>query len=87
MNLAAATAMQGMDEDQTEAFEMEIGMIPDPNKDAKEALRAYQEAAGVVIENPDAPVAPDAKSVAAAEDEEISGTWMGDSRPKGKSRG
>lgn len=70
--------MQGMDEDKAEEFEMEIGMVPDPNKDAREALLAHQRAAGITIENPDAPVAPDAKSVAMAEDEEISGTWMGD---------
>lgn len=69
--------MTGMDEDQAQAFEEEIGMRADPVRDAKEALRAYQESVGMVIEDPDAPVAPDAKSIAMAEDEEIGGTWLG----------
>lgn len=72
--------MQGMNENQVQEFEEEIGMLPNPEKDAREALRAYQESAGMVIENPDAPVAPDAKSVAAAEDEEIKGGYMGGPR-------
>jgi hypothetical protein len=69
--------MQGMDEDKAEEFEMEIGMIPDPSKDAREALLAHQRAAGINIEDPDAPVGPDAKSIALAEDEEIKDTFMG----------
>jgi hypothetical protein len=71
-----------MNEDQLEEFEQEIGMRPDPLKEAKAALRAHQEAAGIVIENPDAPVAPDAKAVAMAEAEELDrgSTWMGGPR-------
>jgi outer membrane protein assembly factor BamD (BamD/ComL family) len=69
--------MQGMDADQVREFEEEIGMRRNPARDAQEALRAYQQAQGMVIENPDAPVAPDAKAMAAAADEELGGTWMG----------
>jgi hypothetical protein len=72
--------MNGMDEEQAENFECEIGMRPDPVRDAREALRAYQEAAGIVVENPDAPVGPDAKGQALADDEELKGTWMGGPR-------
>lgn len=69
--------MQGMDQEQAESFEEEIGMRYDPVSGAKEALRAYQEAQGLVFDNPDAPVGPDAKSMATAADEEVPGTWMG----------
>jgi hypothetical protein len=69
--------MVNMNEDEAEAFEEEIGMRRDPVKDAMEALRAYQESAGIVIENPDQVIPPDAKSIAMAEDEEMGGTWMG----------
>jgi hypothetical protein len=69
-----------MNEDQVREFEEEIGMRFNPEKQAREALRAYQEAQGMVFDNPDAPVAPDAKSVALAEDEEIGGTWLGGPR-------
>jgi hypothetical protein len=72
--------MYGMSEEDAEQFEARIGMRPDPERDAQEALRAYQEQMGIVIENPDAPVAPDAKSIAMAEDEEMGGTWMGGPR-------
>lgn len=69
--------MAPMNEEEAEAFEEEIGMRPDPVKDAREALRAYQESIGLVIENPDQVIPPDAKSVAMAEDEEMGGTWLG----------
>ena len=69
--------MEGMNAEEAEQFESEIGMRPNPEADALAALRAYQEAQGIVFEDPDAPVAPDAKSIAMAEDEEIGGTWMG----------
>lgn len=72
--------MEGMDEGEAERFECEIGMRRDPEQDAKDALRAYQEEAGIVIEDPDRPVAPDDKAVAMAEDEEMSGTWLGGPR-------
>ncbi len=68
-----------MSDDQLQEFEEEIGMRPDPEKEAKEALRAHQEAMGMRFENPDAPVAPDAKSMAQAADEEL-GPWMGGAR-------
>ena len=66
-----------MDEREEERFQEELGMRRDPEKEARQALRQYQEAMGMVFENPDAPVAPDAKSVAQAEDEEIGGTYLG----------
>ena len=69
-----------MDSDQVQKFEEEIGMRLDPEKEALAKLRAYQKAMGIVIENPDAPVAPDAKGQALAADEEIGGTWMGGPR-------
>lgn len=71
--------MQKMDEDQVQEFEEDIGMRVNPEKEAQAALRAYQEAAGIVIENPDAPVAPDAKWIAQADDEEMGG-YMGGPR-------
>lgn len=74
-----------MDEDQAREFEEEIGMRFNPEKEAQEALRAYQEAQGIVIENPDQPVAPDAKAQAMAEDEELNrmGMWMGQKKRRG----
>lgn len=75
--------MQGMSTEEAQDFESEIGMRPNPERDAREALRAYQEAAGMVIENPDAPVAPDAKGIAMAEDEELDragGSYMNQRR-------
>lgn len=78
--MAAVTVMAGMDEEAAQAFEEEIGMRPDPVKDARAALRAYQEAQGMVFENPDAPVAPDEKWLAMQEDQELGGTWMGGPR-------
>jgi hypothetical protein len=74
--------MTGMSEEEAEQFECEIGMRPNPERDAREALRAYQEQQGIVFDNPDAPVAPDAKAMAMAEDEELNATstWMGGPR-------
>ncbi len=69
-----------MDEDQLEKFEEDIGMKVNPEEEARKALKAYQEAAGIVIENPDAPVGPDAKAQAWMADEEIPGGWMGDGK-------
>ena len=46
--------MDGMDSDQVQKFEEEIGMRLDPEKEALAKLRAYQEAMGIVIENLDA---------------------------------
>ena len=70
-------ATANMDQEEAERFEEEIGMRFDPEKEAREALRAYQEAQGVVFDDPDAPVAPDAKGQAWADDEEIGGSYMG----------
>ncbi len=65
--------MEKMDEDQARDFEEQIGMRFNPDREAQQALTAYQEGAGIVFEDPDAPVAPYAKSGAMAEDEELSG--------------
>lgn len=64
-----------MDADQLRVFEEEIGMLPDPGKEAKEALRAYQQAQGMVFENPDAPVAANA-----ADGPDLEMPWLGGSR-------
>lgn len=66
-----------MDAGQLERFDEQTGMKVDPEAEALKALKAFQEAAGIVIENPDAPVAPDEKSMAAMKDEEVPGSWMG----------
>lgn len=68
-----------MDGDEEQKFQEEIGMRFDPEKEALRALKAHQEAMGMVFDDPDAPVAPDAKAVAQAEDEEIDrmGSYMG----------
>lgn len=66
-----------MDADKLEIFDEQIGMKVDPEKEALKALKAFQESAGMEIDNPDAPVAPDAKSLASMKDEEIPGSWMG----------
>lgn len=77
--------MQGMDADQIEEFEADIGMRHNPERDARAALRAHQEAMGMTFDDPDAPVAPDAKSLAAADDAELDrmGTWMGGPKTRG----
>jgi hypothetical protein len=69
--------VDGMEAEQLERFEEEIGMRVNPEDEAKKALKAFQEAQGMVIENPDAPVGPDAKALAWMKDEEIPGSWMG----------
>ncbi len=51
-------------------------MKVNPEEVAREALRAYQESMGMTFDDPDAPVAPDLKSMAYAKDEEIPGEWM-----------
>ena len=55
-------------------------MRPDPVRIAQEQLRAHQEATGMTFEDPDAPVAPDARSLASAPDEEIRGGYLGGRR-------
>lgn len=71
-----------MKEEDLERFEEQIGMRADPNEIAKEALAAYQEAAGQKFENPDAPVGPDAKAIALMTDKQL-GSYMGDGRNSG----
>lgn len=48
-------------------------MRTSPERAAREALRAWQEAQGITFDNPDAPVAAPLGSV----DEEVPGEWMG----------
>lgn len=66
-----------MSQDEAQQFDEEIGMRADPEKVALEALKAHQEAEGMVFENPDAPVGPDEKALAYMADQEIPGEWMG----------
>jgi len=66
-------------EEEIEAWETDIGMRRDPDQDAREALRRHQEAAGIVVEDPDRIIPPDAKAQAMADDEEL-GPWMGGKR-------
>jgi len=80
-----AICTDGMDADQLEAFEETIGQRVDPEKEALKALKAFQEAAGMVVENPDAPVSGFRKGAdgnlvpweAEGKDEEIPGSFMG----------
>lgn len=71
-----------MKEDDLERFEEQIGMRADPAQVAKDALAAFQAAAGQTFDNPDAPVAPDAKAIALMTDKEL-GSYMGDGRDSG----
>ena len=57
-NLAYATLADGRDEKALEELDTSIGMIINPEDVARDALREYQESAGMVFEDPDAPVAP-----------------------------
>lgn len=67
---------EGMDQEQREKFDEDIGMRVSAEKLALEALKAHQEAAGMVFENPDAVV----EAPLGARDEEVPGTWMGSGR-------
>jgi hypothetical protein len=58
-NVAYAVATDGLDDEERERFEMEIGMAEDPAEAAIAELRAHQEAAGMHFDNPDAPVEAD----------------------------
>jgi hypothetical protein len=66
-----------MDDEQLTQFEEKIGMLVNPEEEAKKALKAFQEAQGMVFDDPDALVPPDAKALAWMQDEEIPGNWMG----------
>lgn len=71
---------QNMTAGEEEQFGEEIGMRHDPAKQALEELAAYQESIGMVFEDPDKPVPPDAKAQAWMDDQEIDGDWMGSGR-------
>ena len=47
----------GTDEE-LEALDISLGMVTNPEEEALDALRAHQEEAGMVFEDPDAPVTP-----------------------------
>jgi hypothetical protein len=57
LNVAYSIRAEGLDGDQLEALDVELGMTEDPAAEAREALRAHQEAIGIVFADPDAPVA------------------------------
>jgi hypothetical protein len=58
-NVAYATLAEGRSDDELEELDISIGMLINPEDEARKALRAHQEATGLVFEDPDAPVAPD----------------------------
>lgn len=62
-----------MSPEELEEFDGQIGMRTSPEAVALAALRAHQEAAGMVFDDPDAPVA----APPGTRDEEIGGAWMG----------
>ena len=68
----------GMDEEQVRRFDEEIGMARNPDEEAKKALRAHQEAAGMEFSDPDAEVGAYGSCV--PPDEEVPGEWMGGPR-------
>lgn len=80
LNVAYSYCTQNMEAAEEEQFQETIGMRHDPEQDAKEALAAYQEQMGMVFEDPDAPVPPDAKALAWMADQEIDGAYMGGPR-------
>lgn len=69
-----------MTAEEEEQFGEEIGMRHDPAKQALEELAAYQESIGMVFDDPDKPVPPDAKAQAWMADQEIDGAYMGQER-------
>lgn len=78
-NVAYCVRTQNLEADALERFDEEIGMRADPAQIAREALAAHQAATGMEIDDPDRPVGPDAKAIAAMEDKEL-GEWMGGKR-------
>jgi hypothetical protein len=50
-------------DEELEQLDISLGMAENPEEAAVIALRAHQEAAGMAFEDPDAPVAPDDKTL------------------------
>ena len=74
LNVAYSIRAEGLGPDELEELDMELGMTEDPAAEAKEALRAHQEALGLQFSNPDAPVegtVPDELPRWMTEDEEF----------------
>jgi hypothetical protein len=61
-----------MPQEDAEKFEEDIGMRTSPEKIARDALKAHQEATGMTFENPDAVV----HAPLGSRDEEVPGNWM-----------
>ena len=78
--MAYAFRVQNMTAEEEATFQEEIGQRHDPAKQALEELAAYQESVGMVFDDPDKPVAPDAKALAWMADQEIDGNYMGSGR-------
>ena len=57
LNVAYSIMAEGRDDEALEELDASIGMIADPAEEAKAALAAYQRRAGLVFDDPDAPVA------------------------------
>jgi hypothetical protein len=79
MNVAYAMRTKNLNAEELEQFEESIGMKADPAQLAREALAAHQAATGMHIEDPDRPIGPDAKAIAAMDEKEL-GAWMGGPR-------
>jgi hypothetical protein len=58
-NVAYSVLAENRSEDELEELDISIGMLKDPANEAKKMLREYQEAMGMVFEDPDAPVDAD----------------------------
>lgn len=54
--MAYSLRADGLDNQELEALDIEIGMAENPADEAVEALRAHQEARGMRFAEPDAPV-------------------------------
>ena len=61
-------------------FQEEIGQRHDPAKQALDELAAYQESVGMVFDDPDKPVPPDAKAWRGWKTRRLTATYMGAGR-------
>lgn len=56
-NVAYSVMAEGRSTEELEELDGQIGMTESPEQEALRALREHQEAAGMMFDNPDAPVA------------------------------
>jgi hypothetical protein len=62
---------QGKNDEELEQLDAAIGMVEDPEEEAKRALREHQEAMGMHFDNPNAPVEADPNTLGDFPDEYI----------------